>query len=104
MNFRSLLVCLVTLGLVISTSAFLSACSSSGGYGRSSIHYGVGYGGYYGRPWGYDPVYVGGGIDPDSGADAPVASQLPEMGMPDYGGDMDMGGMDMDMDMGGFDW
>lgn len=97
MKIRSLFVCLVTLGLVISTSAFLSACSSSGsGYGRSSVHYGVGYGRYYGRPWGYDPVYVGGGIDHGG----PVATQLPEMGMPDFGGGM---GMDS-MDMGGFDW
>ena len=90
--------------LAISFLASLSACSSGGGgYGyRGHSTYGVGYGGYYGGgPWGYHPGYIGGGgIDIDDG---PMASQMPSMGMPDYGGmDMDMG-MGMDMDMGGFD-
>jgi hypothetical protein len=92
--------------LAITTIAFLvsiSACSSSsgGGYrGHTTYGVGVGYDGYYGRrPWGYHPGYVGGGIGIDDG---PVAVQMPEMGMPDFGG----GGMDMGMgmDMGGFDF
>jgi hypothetical protein len=91
--------------LAITTIAFLaslSACSSSGGGYRGNTTYGVGvgYGGYYGRrPWGHQPGYIGGGIGIDDG---PVAAQMPEMGMPDFGG----GGMDMGMgmDMGGFDF
>ncbi len=91
----------VFLILAISTSALVfaaltTACSGGGsGHTRTSVHYGAGYRGYYGRPWGYPPVYVGGGrpIDPDWGVgpDEPVAVPLPEMGMPDT-------------DMGGFDW
>ena len=35
----------------------------------------------------------------------PLPEPPPDMGMPDYGGGMDMGGMDMGgMDMGGLDW
>jgi hypothetical protein len=96
--------------LAITTIAFLvsiSACSSSsgGGYrGHTTYGVGVGYDGYYGRrPWGHHPGYVGGGIGPGIGIDdGPVAVQMPEMGMPDFGG----GGMDMGMgmDMGGFDF
>jgi hypothetical protein len=85
----------------------MTACSSGGsGYRRAHTSYGVGYGGYYGhRPWGHYPGYVGGGpVDPDWGVEpgGPVATPLPEMGMPDMG----MGGMDMGMgmDMGGFDF
>jgi len=99
---------LIRLPILIAVIALVSAslttaCSGSGsGYTRSHVSYGAGYRGYYRRPWGYPPVYVGGGVDPDwgvDGPDAPVAVPLPEMGMPDMGG-MDMGGMDM----GGFDW
>jgi hypothetical protein len=95
--------------LLVTTIVFLaslSACSSSGGGYRGHTTYGVGvgYDGYYGRrPWGYHPGYVGGGIGPGIGIDdGPVAVQMPEMGMPDFGG----GGMDMGMgmDMGGFDF
>lgn len=93
--------------LLVTTIAFLasiSACSSSSGGGyRGHTTYGVGYGGYYGRrPWGYHPGYIGGGIGPGGGIDrGPTAVQLPDMGMPDFGGGMDMG---MGMDMGGFDF
>ena len=96
--------------LVITTIVFLaslSACSgySGGGYrGHTSYGVGVGYDGYYGRrPWGYHPGYIGGGIGPGVGIDdGPVAAQMPDMGMPDFGGiDMDMG---MGLDMGGFDF
>ena len=91
---------------VISLLASLTACSSgsSGSY-RTHVSYGPGYRGYYGaRPWGYYPDYGGHPVDPDWGVDpgGPVATPLPEMGMPDMGGmDMDMG---MGMDMGGFDF
>lgn len=92
--------------LAITVLISLNACSSGGGgYGyRGHSTYGVGYaggyGGYYDRgPWGYHPGYIGGGIDIDDG---PVASQMPSMGMPDYGG-MDSMDMGMGMDMGGFD-
>lgn len=90
--------------LTIFFLASLSACSSGGGGGSYRADpgygygYGVGYGGYYDRGrWDYHPGYIGGGIEIDDG---PVATQLPSMGMPDYGG-MDMG---MGMDMGGFDF
>ena len=88
----------------------MTACSSSGGggYNRASMHYGNGYRGYRGNPWGYDGVYYpdggggiggGGSVDPDWGVDAPsrpIAVPMPEMGMPDFGGMDDMGGMDFD--------
>jgi hypothetical protein len=90
------LIRIVLLMLTLSmTTWLLTACSSSGGsgYSRSSVHYG--YRGYRGHPWGYDRVYVpvGGGIDPGwgvGGPSGPVATPLPDMGMPD------MGGMDFD--------
>ena len=90
------------ISFLIST-VFLAACSSGGGRsysGHSRYGVGVGYGGYYGRPWGHHPGYVG-GIDPGPGygGGGPVASQMPDMGMPDFGGGMDMG-----MGMGGFDF
>lgn len=88
---------LIALTLLAST-ILITACSGSGGGYRGYSSHGVGYGRYYGaRPWGYYPGYidVGPGID-----DGPVAEQLPEMGMPDFGG----GGMDMGMGMGGFDF
>lgn len=93
-SFGKIVLLLITMSM---TLWLVSACSSSGGsgYSRSSAHYG--YRGYRGHPWGYNRVYVpvdGGSIDPDWGVDgpsAPVATPLPDMGMPD-------------MDMGGFDW
>ena len=97
---------LVAFAILLAT-AILSSCASGGGY-HSTYHPGVGYGGYYGRPWGHHPGYVvaidpgPGMIDPGPGfSDGPSASQLPDMGMPDMGGGMDMG---MAMDMGGFDF
>jgi len=42
----------------------------------------------------YCPGYIG-GIDPGPEiGGGPVATQLPDMGMPDFGGGMDMGGFD----------
>jgi predicted small secreted protein len=99
MIMQKTMIRLLMLAVLLSTIV-LTACSSSGGSysGRTVYHGGVGYGGYYGRPWGYDhPGYIG-GIDPDPGfGGGPVAAQMPDMGMPD----MDMG---MGMDMGGFDF
>ncbi len=94
--------CVFVFSFLLST-LFLAACSSGGsrGYSGHTRHsVGVGYGGYYGRPWGHSPGYVG-GIDPGPGfgGGGPVASQMPDMGMPDFGGGMDMG-----MGMGGFDF
>ena len=98
MNRSRLLAMALTMTLVILGSMIVTACSSgsSGSY-RSHVNYGVGYRGYNRRPWGYPPVYIGGGggigeVDPDWGVDAPIAAPMPEMGMPD----MDMGGMDFD--------
>ena len=93
------------LVLACGAGASLTACSSSGSSKtKSYVHYGAGYRGYYRRPWGYRPSYIGGGdiddIDPDYGVEPPsppVAVPLPEMGYPDFGGGFDM-------DMGGFDW
>ena len=87
--------------IIVAGTVLVSACSGSGGGYRGHAEHGIGYGRYYGaRPWGYYPGYVvvepGPGID-----DTPVATPLPEMGMPDVGGGMDMG---MGMDMGGFDF
>ena len=102
---------LIRFTILISIITFLvslTACSSgsSGSY-RSHVSYGAGYRGYYGaRPWGHYPGYVGRPIDPDWGVDpgGPVATPLPEMGMPDMGGMGGMGDMGMGMDMGGFDF
>jgi hypothetical protein len=62
----------------------LVACASDGVRTSTSVSYGVGYGRYYGAsPWGYYPgypVYVGGAPDLPSG---PVATPLPDFGMPD---------------------
>jgi hypothetical protein len=59
------------------------------------MHYGAGYRGYYRDPWRYGPGYIG-DVGPGIGHEPPMATQLPDMGMPDFGG--------MDMDMGGFDF
>jgi len=99
--FKSVSLSLAVVVLAAASVVLTTACSSGGsGMSRTSMHYGAGYRGYYRQPWGYPPVYVGGGgVDPDWGVEAPdypVATPMPEMGMPDMGG--------MDMDMGGFDW
>lgn len=91
-----------------------TGCSSSGGIRRSSVYVGVGmhYRHYYGSPWaGYvgpiievppGGVGPGGGleVDPDWGVEPPgglEATPLPDMGMPDDGGDIGMGMEMMDM-------
>jgi hypothetical protein len=80
------------------TMLTLAACA--GGSGSTRVHYGMGYGGYYGGgPWrGHSsyPVYVGGRPDIPHIPQGPSAEQMPSMGMPDVGM--------MDMDMGGFDF
>ena len=86
-----------TVALALCAAALTTACSgSSSGYTRSHMHYGAGYRGYYRDPWRYGPGYIGGGVGPGIGHEPPMATQLPDMGMPDFGG--------MDMDMGGFDF
>jgi len=91
---------LLVVGLSLAAMLLTSACSSSGsGSTRTYMHYGAGYRGFYRRPWGYRPPYIGGGIeiDPDWGVEppsGPIAMPLPDMGMPDMGS----------MDMGSFDW
>lgn len=86
--------------VLVATLITMTACSGGGGYRGSAAH-GIRYGHYYGpRPWGYYPGYID--VDPDYGVDdGPIAVPLPEMGMPDIGGSMDMG---MGMDMGAFDF
>lgn len=80
------LAALMCMGICLS----LAACAGSG---RSHVSYSVGYGGYYGpSPWGYyrGPIYVGGGTpDLPNIPDEPVATPLPDFGMPDMGGGMD---------------
>ena len=100
-NRKAVLTACGVAAFALISASLMTACSGgSSGYTRSHVSYGAGYRGYYRRPWGYPPVYVGGGeVDPDWGVDRPdmpEAVPLPEMGMPDMGG--------MDMDMGGFDW
>lgn len=106
-----------TAAVIVASLTLGSGCSSSpsSGYKGGSIHYRH----YHGHPWGpwngfRRPVIVvppgpGGGIDrevdPDWGVEAPPMPEaipqpsVPDMGMPDFGGDMGMG-----MDMGGFDF
>lgn len=63
----------------------LASCSSNGRV-HTSVSYGVGYGGYYGAsPWRNRPVYV---VDdrPIIIDDGPVATPMPDFGMPDAGG------------------
>ena len=96
MKNSRLLIVAGTVALVLCTASLITACGGgSSGYTRTHMHYGAGYRGYYNDPWRYRPVY-GGGVGPGIGHDGPVAAQMPEMGMPDFGG--------MDMDMGGFDF
>lgn len=90
---------MIAVLMIVVGTVLVSACSGGGGY-RGYASHGIGYGRYYGpRPWGYYPGYI---VDPGPGIDdTPVATPLPEMGMPDIGGGMDMG---MGMDIGGFDF
>jgi len=91
----------ISIGLaVLATTLIVSACSGSGGGYRDDAGHGIGYGHYYGPgPWGNYSGHVV--IDPGPGMDdAPPALPLPDMGMPNVGGGMDMG---MGLDMGGFD-
>jgi len=87
---------LVAIAFCIALLASLAGCA---GGGRPTVRYSVGYGSYYGgSPWGYypgHPVYVGGGGGPDIPdiPDGPVATPMPDFGMPDAGG-MDFGGFD----------
>lgn len=85
----------ITLAIGILVVAGLVGCAGSG---RTTVSYGVGYGGYYGpSPWGYRrPVYVVGGGDPGIPdiPDGPVAAPMPDFGMPDAGGMDDFGGFD----------
>ena len=106
------------LALLLGLVALTAACNGvTMGVGVRPGYY-PGY--YYGRGpfWGYSGGGVivvppdcvgdecgGGGIDPDYPEAVPLPEPPPDMGMPDYGGGMDMGGMDMGgMDMGGFDY
>lgn len=96
MKQKRSLVVVATVVFALSAAVLSTACSGSGsGSTRTHVHYGAGYRGYYHDPWRYRPAY-GGGIGPGIGYEPPVAAQMPEMGMPDFGG--------MDMDMGGFDF
>lgn len=105
MKLKRILICLLVLAPIVSASSLLSGCARSGAYaGRGPVYHGVGYRGYYGPAWRRPPIYIGGGgegeVDPDWGVeapDAPVAVPLPEMGMPEFDGGLDI-------DMGGFDW
>lgn len=100
-GIRKSLLCLLVAGVSLASVVLTTACSSSGsGSTRTYIQYGAGYRGFYRRPWGYRPIYIGGGgreIDPDWGVEPPgglIDMPMPDMGMPDIG----------TMDMGGFDW
>jgi hypothetical protein len=80
---------------IVSLLSFLALAACSGS-GRPRVSYSVGYGGYYGAsPWRHypgRPIYVGGGgIDIPDG---PVATPLPDFGMPDMGGAADFADFD----------
>lgn len=98
LNHRLTAVSLVS-ALALGAMLLTAACSGgSSGSTRVYTSYGAGYRGFYRRPWGYPPAYIGDReVDPDWGVEAPsgpVALPMPDMGMPDF---------DM-MDMGSFDW
>ena len=96
MNNTRALIIAATLVLALVSAALTTGCgSSSSGHARTHMHYGAGYRGYYNDPWRYRHGYVD-DIGPGIGYEPPMATQMPEMGMPDFGG--------MDMDMGGFDF
>jgi len=92
----------ISIGLLLGVSSLAAvmtvpACSSgSSGSTRTYIHYGAGYRGFYRRPWGYHPIYIGRDeVDPDWGVDGGfIDMPMPDMGMPDFD----------TMDMGSFDW
>lgn len=92
---------LALLGALVTAPLLLTSCASSGsGTARTSTRDSPGFRGYYHRPWGYRPIYIGGRdreVDPDWGVepDVPIAISQPDLGMPDFGG--------MDIDLGGFD-
>ena len=93
-NARVLIIA-TTITLALGAAVLMTACGgSSSGHTRTQVHYSPGYRGYHRDPWRYRPVYVGEG--PGIGHEPPMAAQMPEMGMPDFGG--------MDMDFGGFDF
>lgn len=83
----------VTAICIVSLLA-LVACSGSG---RPRVSYGVGFGSYYGssawRHYPRHPVYIGGGGGIDI-PDGPVATPLPDFGMPDMGGGADFADFD----------
>ena len=85
MRNRSLPVTLMAILTLFISTFVTTSCSSGGGYSTStSVHYGAGYRGYYGRPWGgYGPTYI---IDDgiDYIPDQPIAVPMPEMGVPDF--------------------
>jgi hypothetical protein len=88
MRNRSLPVALMAVLTLFISTCLTTSCSSGGGYStQTSVHYGGGYRGYYGRPWGgyggYGPGYIiDGGIDLPP--DQPIAVPMPEMGVPDF--------------------
>lgn len=81
--------------IVVAVCLFLvSGLVGCAGGGRPSVRYSIGYGNYYGsHPWGYypgRPIYVGGGggygiPDIPDIPEGPVATPLPDFGMPDIG-------------------
>lgn len=92
---------LILVTCVLSSTGTFGAACSSGGSARVSYSVGVGYGGYYGHgPWyGHPgrPVYIGGGGRPEfpDFPQRPIATPLPEFGMPESSiGTMDLGGFD----------
>lgn len=96
MKCTRMLIVSATVALALGAATLTTACSGgSSGHTRTHVHYGAGYRGYYHDPWRYRHGYVD-DIGPGIGHEPPVATQMPEMGMPDFGG--------MDMDMGGFDF
>ena len=94
---------MLTLFMTLLAVLVLSACSGSGNP-RIGYSMGMGYGGYYGSPYGrYGPPIIVEG--PGGGFDGPVATPLPDpgmdFGMPDAGFNDFGGGFD---DFGGFDF
>lgn len=80
------------IAIAACTGLLLGLAGCAGG-GHSRVSYGVGYGGSYGpSAWGRYPsypVYVGGGRpDIPHIPDGPIATPMPDFGMPDMGGGM----------------
>ena len=101
---RSILSKLVT-GLFL--ASFLAACNSPGVRPRVGVHVGVGYSPYW-RYYGPPPVVVPppGGPDVELPIEPPViATPLPEIPEPGFGGDFGGGfGGDFGGDFGGLDF